>query len=129
MAGICRSNGGSLQKCYNKGRILGKKWGGGICAENLIDGEIKYCYNEGWIGEPEENEKTNWEISKIGFMAGICGENAGLVYSCYNIGNVTADSNVYGICYNVQDINAQDGKIYECKQSCSILYCKCVSAE
>ena len=86
IGGICGTNEGTIQNCYNTGivisddenaNITGGANVGGICGYNR-GGTIENCYNTGLIQS---------FVKRVG---GICGYNTGTIRNCYNTQNVAA---------------------------------------
>lgn len=68
--GICGDNSGTIENCYNEGKVEGKGDDtGGICARNF--GTITGCHNTG---------KVSGDVS----VGGVCGtNNGGTITNCY----------------------------------------------
>ena len=68
--GICGENSGTIENCYNEGKVEGKGDDtGGICARNF--GTITGCHNTG---------KVSGDVS----VGGVCGtNNGGTITNCY----------------------------------------------
>ena len=105
VGGICSSNSGKIEKCYNSGKINAKSYGAsGICYLNNENEDVKIlkCYNLG-------------EILTSQYASGICGVNTGSIEECFNKADIKATGNaVSGItnennklvknCYNIGNI-------------------------
>lgn len=80
IGGVCGVNFGTIENCYNEGKVEGKgDETGGICARN--DGTITNCYNLGTV------------IGEYG-TGGVCGGNLGIIKNCYYLsGTVTGGIN------------------------------------
>ena len=106
IGGICGSNEGTIEGCYNTGYIEATSDGaGGICGyNNNANAKIKNCYNTGTLDGD--------------FSGGICGANMnGSISECYNAGKVSSRSTVGSIC------GMNSGTIANCynsKDICSI---------
>ena len=106
IGGICGSNEGTIEGCYNTGYIEATSDGaGGICGyNNNANAKIKNCYNTGTLDGD--------------FSGGICGANMnGSISECYNAGKVSSRSTVGSIC------GMNSGTIANCYNSkyiCSI---------
>ena len=87
--GICAWNDGTIENCYNSGRIYGKDSGGGICG--FSRGNIKNCYNTGTLEGGKDDS-----LSGVG---GICGYNNGTIENCHSVGKIeNGVGNVGGLC-------------------------------
>ena len=87
VGGICGSNEGTIEGCYNTGYIEATSdVAGGICGfNNDANAKIKNCYNTGTLDGD--------------FSGGICGANMnGSISECYNAGKVSSRSTVGSIC-------------------------------
>ena len=87
VGGICGSNEGTIEGCYNTGDIKATSNGaGGICGyNNDANAKIKNCYNTGTL---------DGDVS-----GGICGANMnGSISDCYNAGKVSGRYFVGSIC-------------------------------
>ena len=106
VGGICGSNEGTIEGCYNTGYIEATSdVAGGICGfNNDANAKIKNCYNTGTLDGD--------------FSGGICGANMnGSISECYNAGKVSSRSTVGSIC------GMNSGTIANCYNSkyiCSI---------
>ena len=106
VGGICGSNEGTIEGCYNTGYIEATSdVAGGICGfNNDANAKIKNCYNTGTLDGD--------------FSGGICGANMnGSISECYNAGKVSSRSTVGSIC------GMNSGTIANCynsKDICSI---------
>ena len=95
--GISGANvNGTIENCYNSGRIYGEDRSGGISGFN--GGIIKNCYNTGTIeGGKDDN-------SSVG---GISGANMnGTIENCHSVGKIeNAVGHIGGVCgYNIRTI-------------------------
>ncbi|MDD5992573.1 MAG: GLUG motif-containing protein [Prevotellaceae bacterium] len=85
IGGICGKNSGTIENCYNEGKVEGQgNDTGGICGEN--SGTIENCYNEGKV----EGKGNN--------TGGICALNSGTITNCYNLGTVIGEYGTGGVC-------------------------------
>ena len=112
---VCGSNGsdfmsGSIENCYNTGKVNGSSMVGGICGQSY-NSSIQKCYNTGDV---------NCTGSNVG---GICGANDNTLENCYNTGAVDGIDYVGGLCgeaegaslgnsYNIGSISAAEESIY-----------------
>ena len=110
--GIAYKNSGIIKNCSNKGRIVGSYESGGIVGAN--SGTISNCSNS-----------QNLELNKIsGYeKGGIAGINGGKIECCYNSGVIyasgTASAGIVGrnagtisSCYNTGNIQVNSGSTY-----------------
>lgn len=94
--GVCGYNFyGTVQECYNNGKVSGTDSVGGVCGKNRST--LEKSYNTGKV------------IGTGDDTGGVCGYNdagnfisaGGTVKGCYNTGEVTGTKNVGGVCgYN-----------------------------
>ena len=85
IGGICGVNYGTIENCYNEGKVEGQgNDTGGICGVNY--GTIENCYNEGKV-EGQGND-----------TGGICARNLGTITNCYNLGTVIGKYGTGGVC-------------------------------
>ena len=76
IGGICGENSGTIENCYNAGKVEGKGfYTGGICARNL--GTITNCYNLGTV------------IGEYG-TGGVCVDNFETIKNCYYLSGTAA---------------------------------------
>ena len=76
IGGICGENSGTIENCYNEGKVEGKgNDTGGICARNL--GTITNCYNLGTV------------IGEYG-TGGVCVDNFETIKNCYYLSGTAA---------------------------------------
>lgn len=76
IGGICGENSGTIENCYNEGKVEGKgNDTGGICARNF--GTITNCYNLGTV------------IGEYG-TGGVCGVNFETIKNCYYLSGTAA---------------------------------------
>lgn len=76
IGGICGENSGTIENCYNEGKVEGKGfYTGGICARNL--GTITNCYNLGTV------------IGEYG-TGGVCVDNFKTIKNCYYLSGTAA---------------------------------------
>lgn len=76
IGGICGENSGTIENCYNEGKVEGQgNYTGGICARNL--GTITNCYNLGTV------------IGKYG-TGGVCVDNFETIKNCYYLSGTAA---------------------------------------
>lgn len=76
IGGICGENSGTIENCYNEGKVEGKGDDtGGICARNF--GTITNCYNLGTV------------IGENG-TGGVCGVNFETIKNCYYLSGTAA---------------------------------------
>ena len=92
VGGICGSNQGTVDNCYNKGSVKGQKtegWTnvGGVCGSNYFDCTITNCYNTGNVYGETDGRSDSQEAH----VGGVCGWNAGYIRKCYNTGNVNGN--------------------------------------
>ena len=92
VGGICGSNQGTVDNCYNKGSVKGQKtegWTrvGGVCGSNFNDCTITNCYNTGNVYGETDGRSDSQEAH----VGGVCGWNAGYIRKCYNTGNVNGN--------------------------------------
>ena len=87
--GICGSNSGTINKCYNTGYIAGNSYLGGICGYTNTNGTLSNCYN---IGNIECNEYIESMTENVG---GVCGTCLGSMENCYNAGTLIG---FYDLC-------------------------------
>ncbi len=98
VGGVCGDNGGTIENCYNKGKVTGAgNHIGGVCGNN--GGTIENCYNTGKVSVSGYSE----------FVGGVCGgSNGGTIKNSYNAGTVSGSSDVGGVC------GANNGEIENC---------------
>ena len=121
VGGVCGSNGGTIENCYNTGKVSGSKYSnyiGGVCGNN--GGTVENCYNTGKVSGSENSSfvggvcgggnggtirncynkgaVTGGNFSSS--IGGVCGENNGEIENCYNTGSVSGTSSVGGVCGN-----------------------------
>ena len=83
--GIAGSNEGSIERCYNVGKIIAQSEAGGIVGyQNTGEGRLSKCYNNGVI-------TAN---SNVGGIAGLSKDK---IFSCYNTGKVKGSSFAGGL--------------------------------
>ena len=97
VGGVCGSNYGTIESCYNTGIVSGSSYAGGVCGSNS-GGTIDNCYNTGKV---EASYKS---------VGGVCGTNSkssnnkykSTIKNCYNTGAVSGtNDHVGGVCgYN-----------------------------
>ena len=107
VGGICGSNEGTIEGCYNTGYIEATSdVAGGICGfNNDANAKIKNCYNTGTL---------DGDLS-----GGICGRiYYGTISECYNAGKVSSRSTVGSICG--MNSNGTIANCYNSKDICSI---------
>ena len=76
IGGVCGVNYGTIENCYNEGKVEGKGFHtGGICARNL--GTITNCYNLGTV------------IGEYG-TGGVCVDNFETIKNCYYLSGTAA---------------------------------------
>lgn len=106
VGGVCGKNdGGTIEECYNTGKVIGTSSVGGVCGENYhdsdsssIDSTVVGCYNEG-------------EVTGTWTVGGVCGNNyGGTVKGCHNTKAVNGSSTVGGVCGQ----NARNGTVEGC---------------
>ena len=106
VGGVCGKNdGGTIEECYNTGKVTGTSSVGGVCGENYhdsdsssIDSTVVGCYNEG-------------EVTGTWTVGGVCGNNyGGTVKGCHNTKAVNGSSTVGGVCGQ----NARNGTVEGC---------------
>ena len=109
IAGVTTSTdnvGVYIDTCVNYGNVLSKGSAttnrdvGGIVGTNSKDNTISNCYNK------EAAIRGNESVG------GIVGANEGIVYSCYNTGNVTSHTNATSIG-GIAGINQATGDIFK----------------
>ncbi|MBN7774083.1 S-layer homology domain-containing protein [Clostridium aminobutyricum] len=104
--GIAGSNEGSIERCYNKGKVVADSEAGGIVGyQNTGEGRLSKCYNDGAI-----TANTN-----VGGLAGLSKDK---IYSSYNIGKVKGSSFAGGLVglnyasiqmsYNAGEVNCSN---------------------
>ena len=114
VGGVCGSNGsdllsGTIENCYNTGKVNGSAMVGGICGQSY-NSTIQKCYNTGDVNGTSSN------------VGGICGANDKTLENCYNTGAVSGTDYVGGLCgeaewsslghsYNIGKISAAEGSI------------------
>ncbi len=76
---VCGVNAGTIENCHSKGIVTGTGNTGGIAGLNGGNGQILSCENKA-------------EVYSLVTVAGIAGENIGLIKDCVNYGNIDADS-------------------------------------
>ena len=94
--GISGANvNGTIENCYNSGRIYGEDRSGGISGFN--GGIIKNCYNTGTIEGGKDDDSG---------VGGICGYNNGTIENCHSVGKIeNAVGYIGGLCgYNIRTI-------------------------
>ena len=94
--GISGANvNGTIENCYNSGRIYGEDRSGGISGFN--GGIIKNCYNTGTIEGGKDDDSG---------VGGICGYNNGTIENCHSVGKIeNAVGHIGGVCgYNCDTI-------------------------
>lgn len=105
--GIVVHNFGTVSGCSFTGRITASQMAGGIAAFNYTGGKIENCSNTGEIrGESGENAQES------GTLAGICGNNAGEISSCWHAGSILAENfsgTVRGIADNASAAMSKAG--------------------
>ena len=86
---ICAWNNGTIENCYNSGRIYGKEDCGGISGFN--GGIIKNCYNTGTL-----EGGMDGTLNGVG---GICGYNDETIENCHSVGKIeNAVGYIGGVC-------------------------------
>ncbi len=100
--GIVGKYGGSITKCYNKGKVYSgssstsaTSYGGGICG--YTSGAITDCFNAASVDayalsvESDGASGTNYTLKKTtipAYAGGICGGGASSISRCYNTGSI-----------------------------------------
>ena len=122
--GVVGQNNSTVEKSYNKGNIhmdYARYVGGIVGLGNSLDTNIISCYNNGDLKITDSEE----EYFRLGGIVGQ--QNAGVINSCYNTGDIYAKSSINdcrigGICglpsttwlyalYNLGDITAKGVEI------------------
>ena len=86
---ICAWDNGTIENCYNSGRIYGKEDCGGISGFN--GGIIKNCYNTGTL-----EGGMDGTLNGVG---GICGYNDETIENCHSVGKIeNAVGYIGGVC-------------------------------
>lgn len=104
---VCGFNYGSVENCYNTGKVTGADFVGGICGSNNT---ITNCYNTGTIigrdhvggvsGFSQTSLSNCYNAGNITgneSVGGIIGSNFGTINNCYNIGQVAGNTQIGGI--------------------------------
>ena len=123
---ICAWNKGTIENCYNSGRIYGKEDCGGISGFN--GGIIKNCYNTGTLeggtdgtlngvggicGYNDETIENCHSVGKIenavGYIGGVCAENIGIIKNCYFNSDMYTGNHI-GYESSVETIENVEGK-------------------
>ena len=88
-AGICSSNHGEINKCYNMAAVSTQYKGAGIVYNNCAKGTVSNCYNAGEVS-------AIYNSTQASYIAGICASNYEIIKNCLNFGEViTAPSDSY----------------------------------
>lgn len=91
VGGIVGYSQSQMERCFNKSKIKGNNYVGGIAGVNYIMGNISLTYNSGEINVSND------------FAGGIAGINNATIVSTYNKGNINSvdlekEVNLGGIC-------------------------------
>ena len=114
VGGVVGLNHGSVENCYNIGKVSGTGVGGGAGVGGVVGGNdsgtVKNCYNTGAVSGGES-------------VGGVVGDNGGTVENCYNTGNISAirkyvggvvgwsDSGTVKNCYNTGKVSGPNSGI------------------
>ena len=116
-AGICSSNQGTINKCYNMAAVSTQYYGAGIVSQNSNGGTMSNCYNAGAVSGQSYNS----------YVGGICAEmrgNSSKIEYCLNFGEVkTASSSLHGAGILCMD---RAGTVTNCYSDSDVCSADCV---
>ena len=116
IGGICGINENLVYGCGNERAVKGYLDDGGIVGQNLDNGVIESCWNEGIVksesgdaggiagrtyGKIHDCYNSGYVYSNLAGAAGICGMQINAdseLYNCYNIGEISGDHTLDTIC-------------------------------
>lgn len=95
LGGISGDNWGMIYQCYNLGDAS-SSCAGGIAVQNTHGAIIEECYNIGHINSYGSSD-SSYAGGIVGYISGLA-TDISKIKNCYNIGTISGNKNLGGIC-------------------------------
>ena len=108
VGGVCGTNSGTIESCYNTGTVNGSSDNvGGVCGQN--SGTIESCYNTGTV---------TGSGSSVG---GVCGLNDGTITNCYWLNTAYSGNGIGSGSGTATDVESKTAEEFASGEVCWLL--------